>query len=252
MRIPAYAKKLNNSGKWGKSDELGTLNFITPEKIKKAVSLVKDGVAVSCAKSIQTSAKPDMKSKIMRYIVDKNNMRTMEFIGMVFHGRSITHLDSPAHFFSEGKTYNNHSADNAEFCDAEAIKNGILTRGIFFDIKGKIVNKLDLENAEKRTGVKMEVGDVLLIRTGKGFAPDATKWLFERKVAIVGSDTPNDIPGFHQICLISMGLWILDNCDLDKLAVECKKRKRHEFLISINPLRLKNTTGSPANPIAIF
>jgi len=29
-----------------------------------------------------------------------------EFIGMVFHGYTITHVDTPAHFFWQGKIYN--------------------------------------------------------------------------------------------------------------------------------------------------
>ena len=56
----------------------------------------------------------------------------------------------------------------------------------------------------------------------------------------------------HQVGITAMGLWILDNPDLEELSEVCKSRNRWEFLISINPLRLYNTTGSPVNPIAIF
>ena len=245
-------KSLNNWGRWGKKDELGTLNFITHEKIKKTVSLIKDGVAISCARTIETSSRPNMNLEVMRYIVDKNDVRAMEFVGMVFHGKAITHLDSPTHYFFEGKTYNNHIADGAKFCDAEVAKNGILTRGIFFDIKGKMVTASDLEVSEKRAGVRVESGDVLLVRTGVGFRADATKWFYDKQISVVGSDAPNDTPFFHHICLVQMGLWILDNCSLEELSKECKKRKRNEFLISINPLRLKNVTGSPVNPVVIF
>jgi hypothetical protein len=49
-----------------------------------------------------------------------------------------------------------------------------------------------------------------------------------------------------------MGLWILDNADFEELAEACKQRNRWQFLVSINPLRLHNTTGSPVNPIAVF
>ncbi len=77
----------------------------------------------------------------------------------------------------------------------------------------------------------------------------------------MGSDTGNDVmPSqyeklsnpVHQVGITAMGLWILDNPDLEELAEVCKARNRWEFLISINPLRLYNTTGSPVNPIAIF
>lgn len=39
---------------------------------------------------------------------------------------------------------------------------------------------------------------------------------------------------------------------MEELETECQKRSRWEFMMSINPLRLFNATGSPINPIAIF
>jgi kynurenine formamidase len=39
----AAATKLRNWGRWGADDELGTLNFITPEVIKRAAGLVRQG-----------------------------------------------------------------------------------------------------------------------------------------------------------------------------------------------------------------
>ena len=49
-----------------------------------------------------------------------------------------------------------------------------------------------------------------------------------------------------------MGLWLLDNANLEEVASACRQRKRWEFMVSIGPLRLHNTTGSPVNPIAVF
>ena len=40
---------LSNWGRWGKDDQRGTLNLITPEKRKQAATLVSDGVTVSMA-----------------------------------------------------------------------------------------------------------------------------------------------------------------------------------------------------------
>ena len=56
----------------------------------------------------------------------------------------------------------------------------------------------------------------------------------------------------HQIGIVGMGLWILDNAWLDDLAAACQARQRWEFLFTINPLRLTNATGSPVNPVAVF
>ena len=45
-------KELSNWGRWGKDDELGAANFITPAKRKQAAALVKEGIAVSMAHDI--------------------------------------------------------------------------------------------------------------------------------------------------------------------------------------------------------
>ncbi len=39
---------------------------------------------------------------------------------------------------------------------------------------------------------------------------------------------------------------------LEDVAEACRQRNRWEFMVSIGPLRLHNTTGSPVNPIAVF
>ena len=49
-----------------------------------------------------------------------------------------------------------------------------------------------------------------------------------------------------------MGLWLIDNGNLEDLARACAERNRWEFLLTVAPLRLKGVTGSPVNPIAVF
>ena len=75
------------------------------------------------------------------------------------------------------------------------------------------------------------------------------------------ADTGNDVgpaqysrvaSPIHQVSIVAMGVWILDNTDLEELARACRERNRWEFMLSIGPLALHNTTGSPVNPIAIF
>ena len=41
-----WKKELSNWGRWGKDDEIGALNLITPAKRKQAAGLVKEGVSV--------------------------------------------------------------------------------------------------------------------------------------------------------------------------------------------------------------
>src|ERR1700757_2520985 len=45
--IDRLMTELSNWGRWGKDDQLGTLNLITPTKRKQAAALVKEGYSVS-------------------------------------------------------------------------------------------------------------------------------------------------------------------------------------------------------------
>lgn len=280
--VLALMDSLSNWGRWGGADELGTINFITKDKTASSKDLIKEGVSITLSRAINTSTRPDMTKEAVRYMIDDGEGReniavnkihkrrgALEFIGMVFHGEAITHIDAPSHYFWKGKMYNNRPADTvssrggAGACDADILKNGIFTKGILLDIPAskEAVSVGDLEEAEKNQGVKVSSGDVLLVRTGNGLAVDTTRWLREREVAVVGSGSPNEFKHdefenidspFHTVSLCAMGLWILDNCDLEELARVCAEKKRWEFALFIAPLRLKNATGSPVNPIAIF
>jgi kynurenine formamidase len=145
--------------------------------------------------------------------------------------------------------------------------------------RGDGVGLDDIEMAERECGVSLRQGDVVLLRTGQlghrertgpvspaeagsaGPLPEILPLLHERGVAVLGSDTGNDVapspfPRFsnpvHQVGIVAMGLWILDNAWLDDLAEACRERNRWEFMMTINPLRIPNATGSPVNPIAVF
>ena len=299
---------LSNWGRWGKDDELGTINLITPEKRKRAAALVRDGVPVSCARPIATNAiDADTTFQPLRFMVDSGEGRdhdsperiltrrgASEFIGMVFHGYTITHVDTPAHYFWQGKIYNGRSCnlitsrEGAQVESVDLLRDGVVSRGVLLDVaalkgrwlgSGEGVMPEDLEAAEKAQNVRVEPGDILLIRTGyyarrlaegpghplKDGSPAAhvacMPWFRERDIAMLGTDTHNDVspathPGLgnvvHIVALVSMGLWLIDNANLEDLAQACAARRRWEFMLSIAPLRLTNVTGSPVNPIAIF
>ena len=78
-------------------------------------------------------------------------------------------------------------------------------------------------------------------------------------MADLGSDVVNDMSyrpypkvrlPVHEIALVAMGLRLIDNAHLERLAEACAERNRWEFCFTLNPLRLERGTGSPANPIA--
>ncbi|HYV64380.1 MAG TPA: hypothetical protein VE958_16975, partial [Bryobacteraceae bacterium] len=54
-----WMKELSNWGRWGKDDQRGTVNLITPAKVKQAASLVKQGITVSLEHPIMTESAAD-------------------------------------------------------------------------------------------------------------------------------------------------------------------------------------------------
>jgi len=306
--VVGYLKTLSNWGRWGAEDELGTLNLITPAKRLAAARLVRDGVSVTCARPLVTDITADTTFQVMRFMVDSGEGRDTaprerllarrgagEFIGMVFHGYTVTHVDTPAHFFWDGRIYNGRSCnlitarEGATVESVELLHNGVVSRGVLLDVArqrsvpwlslGDGVMPEDLEAAERGQGVRVEAGDILLVRTGyyarrlaegpvnplrdgsPGPHAALAPWLRERGVAMWGSDTHNDVsptpyPGigspFHIVALVALGLWLIDNMNLEDVARACAERGRWEFLLTIAPLRLRNVTGSPVNPIALF
>jgi kynurenine formamidase len=305
--VLTYFDKLSNWNRWGPDDELGTPNLITPEKTKRALATVQEGVSVSLAREIMWDGALDVPSPPVHHMLESGegwasgdkvssrpNAAAIDYIGMVFHGVAITHVDSLAHFFWNGKTYNGKPAHlvstslGATVCAVTAAKQGFITRGVLVDVplirgidwveRGEGVSPDDILVAEKHCGFKVEEGDILLIRTGQLHRRNvegpveraagstacqaACLPLFhERGIAVMGSDTGNDVSPaqyekvpqpIHQVGITAMGLWILDNANLEDLAEACRQRNRWEFMVTIGPLPLHNTTGSPVNPIAVF
>src|SRR5688572_33487392 len=52
-----WKTELSNWGRWGKDDQIGTLNLITPAKRRQAAALVRDGVSVSLAGDADTPSR---------------------------------------------------------------------------------------------------------------------------------------------------------------------------------------------------
>ena len=84
---------LSNWGRWGKDDQIGALNLITPEKRKQAAGLVKEGFSVSLASDADTVKAVDNPNP---YEIKMLGIGT-DRIGVAYHGITHTHLDSLAH-----------------------------------------------------------------------------------------------------------------------------------------------------------
>ena len=68
-----YFQSLSNWGRWGKEDQLGTLNFLNEKKTKGAVSLVEDVVTVSCVRPISFQESLDSTAPVVRCMVESGD-----------------------------------------------------------------------------------------------------------------------------------------------------------------------------------
>ena len=56
QEVLGWIRQRNNWGRWGKDDQLGALNFITPAKRREAMALAKDGIVVSLEQPLKVVA----------------------------------------------------------------------------------------------------------------------------------------------------------------------------------------------------
>jgi len=185
----ALFDKVCNWGRWGPEDQLGTLNYITPERVRKAAGLVRAGRSVSLAIPINTVAGPDNPRPAFHYMVQAYDTPNpagqpqfaLDYLACEFHGDCHTHIDALCHIAYKGKLYNGKpsslvSSSGPSVMDITAYANGIVTRGVLLDIPrlrgtkwlepGEAVTAKELEEAEKAEGVRLGEGDALLFRTG--------------------------------------------------------------------------------------
>jgi kynurenine formamidase len=312
--VLGYIDELSNWGRWGEGDERGTLNYLTPAVRRRAVAQVREGRALSLGRDMRPTpphqpGPDDIFGPIQRFMLmtgqglsDEHRVMTgapgarsgatLEYIGFVFHGYDITHMDALSHLYWDGKMYGGAPAEHvnsmsgATSLAVTAMREGIMTKGVLIDAPllrgvdwldaGDGVFPEDLEQAEAQLGVTIGEGDAVILRTGylrrkkeKGSAADgkpgwhaaSMPFLHERKISLIGSDVDLDVKpsGYswtshpcHIITLTAMGLPILDATNLEELASTCAELGRYEFLLTINPLRIEGGTGSPVNPIATF
>ncbi len=190
------AMKYRNWGKWGPDDELGTLNYITPEIIVKATRLVKRGVNFSLSIPFDSTGpqinQPRRFNPIHRMILTGPDFTTGAFTrpgGVGFADDMVimalqcaTQWDALSHCFLDGKLYNGYDANLVGSQGAK--KNGIhkmaghiVTRGVLLDIPrvkgvpwlapGYAITAKDLDAAVAAHKVTVGTGDALLVRTGQ-------------------------------------------------------------------------------------
>ncbi len=203
MPIPddfrALAEKVNNWGRWGPDDEIGTLNLITDEVVRRGAACVKTGKRFSLAIPMSEDGPmlgnipPGRKNpKQHRFELhdpftkdpDSVHVNTNEF---TLNLKAATHWSALGHVEYNGRLYNGFPLASIDENGAHHLGinkvSSIVTRGILLDVArvkgvdrlagGTVITPDDLDEAVKAARTTVESGNAVLIRTG------AMRWLKE-------------------------------------------------------------------------
>jgi len=225
-------EELSNWGRWGPDDELGAANLITPAKRREAAALVTEGLSVSLAHDVAQESALDAATILDRKVMTVSATGASDryqYTG-TYHGVIHSHLDAiDCHIMYEGKGYNGVAMEDIQATGGcpqgsiNALKDGIVTRGILFDATllpgnvtpegwvepGTAIRAADLEALEEIEDVRVGPGDVILLYTGRwkrraalgpwrpsegvaGYHADVAYFMKERGVSFIGHDMWND------------------------------------------------------------
>ena len=201
----SYRERFSNWGRWGNDDRLGTLNHITPEVRRHALTLPREGRSISLSLVISTDPRSSMVSGFeqeMRVGPSSSGDR----ISINFHGWTVTHLDALCHIFAapENALYNGRPAsdvtsEGAGSGSVEPYHDGIVTRGVLYDVPrhrgtdfvtiDAPVHGWELADIAAAQGVEPMPGDAVIVRSGAN-AFYASRPEFEMGMF-------NEMPGVH-------------------------------------------------------
>ncbi|MER8042117.1 cyclase family protein [Streptomyces sp. NPDC094032] len=186
------AKRVNNWGRWGQDDEIGTLNLITDEVVREAAATVRTGRRVPLAvpleqDGVQTGMIPGRVNplhvmvQINQELFGPGTVATSDD-AVTLGLQAGTHWDALTHASHSGRIYNGRPAatitahGRAEFSGIHTARH-LVGRGVLLDVAAaKGVDRLpgdhavtpeDLDEAAEFGGVTVRSGDIVLVRTGQ-------------------------------------------------------------------------------------
>lgn len=307
MPLPADVKelaaKVRNWGRWGDDDEIGTINLITDAVVVAAAKEIRTGKRLALGIPLdeegpQTGAIPGRDNpKREMVMVDTPltgdpSVFTTSDDKVAMGIQAGTHWDALAHVSYEGKLYNGVpssviTAAGAARMGIDKIKT-IIGRGVLLDVaKAKGVDRVDggyaltgadLDAAAEMGKIKVQSGDIVLIRTGHmqwfhegdrekygvpapGPSLQTVEWFHAHDVAAVATDNitfevyPSEredamLP-VHLLHLVDMGMTQGQNWNLEELAKDCADDGRYSFFLDASPMPFTHAVGSPVNPIVV-
>src|SRR5437016_3210030 len=107
-------QELSNWGRWGNDDQRGALNLITPDTVRRAAGLVRDGATVNLSHPLPTVVDVENYRPVVHLMTRAGDMAaeyqsTLDYVAIQPHGYAISHIDALCHFHWRGQMYNGHS-----------------------------------------------------------------------------------------------------------------------------------------------
>jgi kynurenine formamidase len=277
-------------------DAIGAEKHLSADVTLKAMRQVKRGKIYRLAQILSTDipqlADSPTITRSRRFVVARGSASRpgsgalSETVELPTH--TGTHIDAFGHWYKNDCVFGGKNKDEVwsenglsdlglERCPP------LISRGVLLDVAGhKKVEMLesdvaieaeDLAAAADTAGVKVQSGDIALIRTGwsklwtrrdpryiieePGLTAGGARFLGEQGVVAIGADNwaidacPPSQPrnrAVHEVCLTEMGIYIIENLNLEELAAD----RVHEFLFVAIPTRLQGGTGFPIEPVAVI
>jgi kynurenine formamidase len=221
-------QQCSNWGKWGTEDELGTLNYITPQKMVAASSLVRQGKSFGLALPYdQSGPQRGLRGRFnpVRLMiatgVDPGGTYSDDVVTMPL--QCGTQWDALGHIFYDDKMWNGYDArlvdsDGAQKNGIEKVKDKMAGRGVLLDVArhcgvdcfedGTAITNRDLDETAQAQGVEIRRGDFVIVRTGQmeqrladgewggyaggeapGLAFETADWIHRKEIAAICTDT---------------------------------------------------------------
>jgi len=274
-----WGERFSNWGRWGEDDRLGTLNFITRERVIAACAIPRAGRVISCALPVHplsATATPGGESPSIPLpcATRWDSLARVAYDGMVYNGRAAEAV----------------AAASAPEDPLDQSRVGVIGRGVLLDLvrftrqpwleNGTRIRPVELDACAEAFGVTVEPGDTVLVRTGMmarcreqgswagyfggpapGLSALCARWIYEREIAAIATDTwgvevrPYETPDcsqpLHLIAVRNTGLLVGEVFDLDELAEACAEDRRYEFLFTAASLPTAGSASAPVHPLAI-
>lgn len=198
--VPSLGELLKDSpknwGRWGDDDEIGCLNYLTPEVVLAAVSVARQGKVFTLQVPMADPAGDPIwpgRTPAQRFSVsDKGQWmagKAPQYPGglegaddfMVCYLQGSTQYDALGHVWFGDQIYNGYDAATTVDGLAKAsvlplAKKGVVARGVLLDIarhrgkdwldKGETFSHEDLLACAEAQGTEIRKNDVLVVRTG--------------------------------------------------------------------------------------